>query len=222
VARILVVEDDVGVASYLLAALAEAGFQADHCAEGTAAVQQASGYDLLLLDVMLPGMTGLEICRQLRGQGHSLPILLITARDRLEDKVSGLDAGADDYLIKPFQLAELLARVRALLRRAPRSELAVFQVADLSLDPGSRQVHRGGREVRLSSTEFALLEVLMRNRGRVMTRASLLEQVWDYDFAGQDNVLEVYISYLRGKLDKGQDIKLIHTIRGVGYRMDAS
>jgi len=215
------VEDDVGVASYLLAALAEAGFQADHCAEGSAAVQQASAYDLLLLDVMLPGLTGLEICRQLRGQGHSLPILLITARDRLEDKVSGLDAGADDYLIKPFQLAELLARVRALLRRAPRSELAVFQVADLSLDPGSRQVHRGGREVRLSSTEFALLEVLMRNRGRVMTRASLLEQVWDYDFAGQDNVLEVYISYLRGKLDKGQPTKLIHTVRGVGYRMDA-
>lgn len=129
-------------------------------------MQQASAYNLLLLDVMMPGLTGLEVCRQLRGQGHSLPILLITARDRLEDKVSGLDAGADDSLIKPFQLAELLARVRALLHRAPRSELAVFQVADLSLDPGSGQDHRGGREVRLSSTEFALLEVLMRNRGQ--------------------------------------------------------
>lgn len=220
-ARILVVEDDPGVASYIVAALGEAGYQADHCADGRSGAEQAAGYDLLLLDVTLPKMTGLEVCGHLRGQGHTLPILLITARDRLEDKVAGLDAGADDYLVKPFQLAELLARVRALLRRAPRSELPVLQVADLTLDPSSRQVHRGERVIRLSSTEFALLEVLMRNQGRVMTRTSLLEQVWDYNFSGQDNVLEVYISYLRSKLDKGESVKLIHTVRGVGYRMEA-
>lgn len=219
-ARILIVEDDAGVASYLVAALREAGYQADHCGNGADSLGQAPGYDLLLLDVMLPGMTGLEVCRQLRGQGHSTPILLITARDRLEDKVAGLDAGADDYLVKPFQLAELLARVRALLRRTPRTELTVYQVGDLELDPATRQVKRAGRAIRLSSTEFALLEVLMRNRGRVMTRATLLEQVWDYDFTGQDNVLEVYVSYLRGKIDKGEDVKLIHTVRGVGYRLD--
>lgn len=221
-ARILIVEDDAGVSSYLLAALREAGYQVDHCADGPSSLGQAPAYDLLLLDVMLPGLDGLEVCRQLRGQGHSTPILLITARDRLEDKVAGLDAGADDYLIKPFQLAELLARVRALLRRTPRSELTLFQVADLELDPATRQVRRNNRNLRLSSTEFALLEVLMRNRGRVMTRATLLEQVWDYDFAGQDNVLEVYISYLRGKIDKGEAVKLIHTVRGVGYRLDVT
>jgi DNA-binding response OmpR family regulator len=221
-ARILIVEDDAGVSSYLLAALREAGYQADHCAEGSSAMSQAPGYDLLLLDVMLPGLDGLEVCRQLRGQGHATPILLITARDRLEDKVAGLDAGADDYLVKPFQLAELLARVRALLRRTPRSELTLFQVGDLELDPATRQVRRNNRKLRLSSTEFALLEVLMRNRGRVMTRATLLEQVWDYDFAGQDNVLEVYISYLRSKIDKGEAVKLIHTVRGVGYRLDVT
>lgn len=220
--RILITEDDAGVASYLLAALQEAGYQADHCGEGSSSLTLAPNYDLLLLDVMLPGIDGLEVCRQLRGLGHPLPILLITARDRLEDKVAGLDAGADDYLIKPFQLAELLARVRALLRRTPRSELTVYQVEDLELDPSSRQVRRGKRNLRLSSTEFALLEVLMRNRGRVMTRATLMEQVWDYDFAGQDSVLEVYISYLRSKIDKGEAVKLIHTVRGIGYRLDAS
>ena len=148
-------------------------------------------------------------------------MLLITARDSLEDKIAGLDAGGDDYIVKPFQLSELLARVRALLRRGPPLHAPVLQVSDLVLDPASRRATRGGSPINLSATEYALLEFLMRNTGRVLTRSTLIEQVWHYDFDGRDSVLDVYISYLRAKLDKGYDRKLIHTVRGVGYRLDA-
>lgn len=219
--RILVVEDDPVIASCLEIGLEQAGFETEHHTDGAAALRLASRYDLLLLDLMLPDISGLEVCRQLRADGHAGPILLVSACRSLEERVACLDAGADDYLIKPFPTVELLARVRALLRRNLRSESVVFQVGDLYLNPYSRQVRRNQRDIRLSLTEFSLLEVLVRNHGQVMTRSSLLKHVWDYDFAGQDNVLEVYISYLRTKVDKGEAQKLIHTVRGVGYRLEA-
>ncbi|MBN9417103.1 hypothetical protein ABS71_11205 [bacterium SCN 62-11] len=219
--RILVVEDDPVIASCLEIGLTEAGYETDHYTGGADALRLANRYDLLLLDLMLPDVSGLEVCRRLRDEGHPGPILLVSACRSLEERVACLDAGADDYLIKPFPTVELLARVRALLRRNSRQESATFQVGDLQLNPYSRQVRRNQREIRLSLTEFTLLEVLVRNRGQVMSRAALLKQVWDYDFAGQDNVLEVYISYLRSKVDKGEAQKLIHTVRGVGYRLEA-
>lgn len=219
--RILVVEDDPVIANCLEIGLHEAGYETDHYTEGADALRLANRYDLLLLDLMLPDVSGMEVCRRLRGEGHAGPILLVSACRSVEERVACLDAGADDYLIKPFPTVELQARVRALLRRNQRSESSAFQVGDLHLNPYSRQVRRNGREIRLSLTEFSLLEVLVRNQGQVMTRSTLLKQVWDYDFAGQDNVLEVYISYLRGKVDKGETRKLIHTVRGVGYRLEA-
>jgi len=169
---------------------------------------------------MLPGQSGQEVCRQLRGAGCRVPILMVTAKDRLEDKVACLDAGADDYLVKPFQLAELLARIRALLRRPHQLDMPVYQAGDLRLDPSTRKVQRGERTINLSSTEYSLLESLLRHAGKVVTRSTLLGEVWDYDFQGQDNVLDVYISYLRSKIDKGEVHKLIQTVRGVGYRLE--
>jgi DNA-binding response OmpR family regulator len=167
---------------------------------------------------MLPGMDGFTVCRRLRAAQVMTPILIITARDTLEDKLAGLDGGADDYIVKPFQVAELLARMRALLRRGSSSP-AILQVADLTLDPATRQAMRGGKAIALSGTEYALLEYLMRNAGRVLTRSMILDHVWQYDFDGNDNVLDVYISYLRRKIDKGHTQPLIHTLRGVGYKM---
>lgn len=218
--NLLVAEDDTSVARFLRQALREAGYVTEWAADGHTALQHAlSGdFDLLLLDVMLPGIDGLTICDQVRGRGIATPILILTARDALEDKIEGLDRGADDYLPKPFQVGELLARVRALLRRrhVPIGEL---KLGDLALDPASRSAERGGRKINLSATEYSLLEYLMRNKGRVLTRAMILEHVWQYDFEGNDNILDVYISYLRGKIDRGQPTRLIHTVRGVGYRM---
>ena len=177
-------------------------------------------FDLILLDVMLPRMDGFAVCRQLRVGGIQTPILLITARDAIDDKIKGLDSGADDYLVKPFQVGELLARMRALLRRVA-SVPTTLQIGDLVLDPATRRAMRGAKAIALSSTEYALLEFLMRNTGRVLTRAQILEHVWQYDFEGNDNVLDVYISYLRGKIDKGRS-PLIHTVRGVGFRMEVA
>ncbi len=220
--RILIVEDDESVARFLQQALEESGYQVERCGDGRTALEMAAGcFDLILLDVMLPALDGLEVCRRLRQTRVASPVLLITARDSLEDKIAGLDAGGDDYIVKPFQLSELLARVRALLRRGPPLHAPVLQVSDLVLDPASRRATRGGSPINLSATEYALLEFLMRNTGRVLTRSTLIEQVWHYDFDGRDSVLDVYISYLRAKLDKGYDRKLIHTVRGVGYRLDA-
>ncbi len=218
--NVLVVEDDESVARFLGQALSEAGYAVESVADGLTGLERARslGYDLILLDVMLPGMNGLEVCRRLRSANISTPILIITAKDTLQDRVDGLDSGADDYIVKPFQLAELLARARALLRRAV-SAPTVLRVADLTLDPASRRAIRAGKTVSLSATEYALLEYLMRNVDRVLTRSMILEHVWQYDFGGSDNVLDVYISYLRGKIDRGQTPTLIHTVRGVGFRL---
>ncbi len=219
--NILIVEDDASVARFLKQTVEEAGFVTSVVGDGNLALEAALSrpYDLLLLDVMLPEINGFEVCRRLRAAYIRTPILLMTARDALKDKIEGLDSGADDYLVKPFQIGELLARVRALLRRSgtPHTPL---RISDLTLDPASRKVTRAGKTVSLSATEHTLLEYLMRNAGRVLTRAQILDHVWEYDFDGNDNVLDVYISYLRNKIDRGHAVPLIHTIRGIGYRLD--
>ncbi len=216
--NLLIVEDNESVASFLKQATVEAGYAPQLVEDGLDALEMArvGDFDLILLDVMVPRMDGFEICRRLRTANVATPILIITARDLLDDKVKGLDSGADDYIVKPFQVAELLARVRALLRRGASSPV-VLRVGDLSLDPVSRQVTRAGNSISLSATEYTLLDYLMRNAGRVLTRSMLLEHVWQYDFGGNDNVLDVYISYLRRKIDRGYTPPLIHTVRGVGY-----
>ncbi len=202
--------------------MAEAGYSPQVACDGVEALAAATsvGFDLILLDVMIPRVDGFEVCRRIRAAKVVTPVLIITARDALEDKVEGLDSGADDYIVKPFQIAELLARARALLRRGSSSP-AVLRVGDLSLDPATRLASRGGRTINLSATEYSLLEYLMRNAGRVMTRSMIMEHVWEYDFGRNDNVLDVYISCLRNKIDRGHPQGLIHTVRGVGYRMHA-
>lgn len=216
--NILIVEDNHSVARFLLQAITEAGYSAQVAGDGAAALHVAKTLelDLILLDVMLPGVDGFEVCRQLRAARVATPILMITARDTLEDKVEGLDSGADDYIAKPFQTAELLARVRAMLRRAAPSP-AILSVADLTLDPALRRASRAGKTILLSATEYALLEYLMRNAGRVLTRSMILEHVWEYNFEGNDNVLDVYVSRLRSKIDKGHSPPLLHTARRTGY-----
>ena len=217
--KILIVEDNASVAGFLEQASEEAGYQVRRIGDGSEALNlvQPGSFDLILLDVMLPGLNGFELTQFWRQSGVVTPILIITARDALEDKLLGLDAGADDYIVKPFQIAELLARMRALLRRgAPPPQL--LQVRDLELDPATRQARRAGQPVSLSATEYAVLEHLMRNPGRVVSRNALLQHVWQYDFGGNDNVLDVYISYLRRKIDKGRD-PLIQTVRGLGFRL---
>ncbi len=218
---ILIVEDDASVARFLQQATTEAGYATEIVANGLVALQIArtKPFDVILLDVMLPGLDGFTVCRRLRAAQVNTPILIITARDSLEDKLAGLDGGADDYIVKPFKMAELLARVRALVRRSLTAS-ALLQVADLTLDPGTRQASRGGRPIALSSTEYVLLEYLMRNAGCVLTRHDILDHVWQYDFEGKDNVLNVYISYLRRKIDNSGASPLIQTIRGVGFKME--
>ncbi len=224
--RVLVVEDDPGIRDSLRRSLAFNGFDvitADDGPSGLAAATSSDGPDAILLDVMLPGMDGLEICRRLRAAGDDVPILMLTARDDVSDRVAGLDAGADDYLPKPFALEELLARVRALLRRS-RVEPAgaeesgdVLRFADLALDRGTREVFRGERRIRLTRTEFALLETLMLRPRRVLGRSLILEEVWGYDFPTTANSLEVYVGYLRRKTEEAEEPRLVHTVRGVGY-----
>jgi DNA-binding response OmpR family regulator len=219
--NVLLVEDDSSVARFVVQALTEAGYSTHVLSSGTDALREARirAYDLILLDVMIPGMNGFEVCRTLRAENVRAPILFMTARDTLEDKIEGLDSGADDYVVKPFQIAELLARMRALLRRGASSP-AVLKVNGLTLDPATRKAARNEKTVVLSATEFSLLEYLMRNAGRVLTRSAILEHVWQYDFEGNDNVLDVYISYLRGKIDRGPVRPLIHTVRGTGYCLE--
>lgn len=220
--KVLIVEDNEAVARLLKQATEEAGYAPQVVGDGLEAVARAlrEPFDLLLLDVMLPSLDGFSVCRRLREERVASPILMITARDAIEDKIAGLDAGADDYIVKPFVVAELLARMRALLRRG-QSTSPTLQVADLTLDPATRKAARGGKSVSLSTTEYALLEYMMRHSGRVLTRSTILDHVWQYDFGGTDNVLDVYIGYLRQKLDKGHPQRLIHTVRGVGFRLGA-
>jgi two-component system response regulator MprA len=221
--RILVVDDDRAVRESLRRSLAFNGYQVDLATDGQAALTAVTTTrpDALVLDVMMPRLDGLEVCRRLRSTGDDLPILVLTARDAVSDRVAGLDAGADDYLPKPFALEELLARLRALLRRRTEPENAPaappLSFADLSLDPDTRDVRRGEREISLTRTEFALLELLLANPRRVLTRSRILEDVWGYDFPTTGNALEVYIGYLRRKTESENEPRLIHTVRGVGY-----
>jgi heavy metal response regulator len=216
---ILVVEDERKVAAFLRKGLQEEGYAVDVAYDGEEALLlgRVNQYDLIILDIMLPGKDGIEVLRELRAQRISTPVLMLTARDSLEDKVQGLDSGADDYLTKPFAFAELLARIRALLRRGKPESSVRLTAADLVLDPATREVQRAGEPIELTSREYALLEYLLRNKGRVLTRSMILEHVWGYRFDPGTNIVDVYISYLRNKIDRGFDRKLIHTVRGVGY-----
>jgi two-component system, OmpR family, response regulator len=219
--RALVVEDEVKMAALIRRGLVEEGYAADVARTGEEALwmARATPYDAIVLDVMLPGRDGLEVCRSLRESGVWSPILMLTARDGVEDKVSGLDSGADDYLSKPFSFAELLARLRALTRRGPSERPAVLEVGTLRLDPATRQAWRGEAEVDLSAKEFALLETFMRNPGDVLTRLDLLEHAWDYGYENRSNVVDVYVRYLRAKIDRPFGVDSIETVRGVGYRL---
>lgn len=217
--RILLVEDDKKVASFIRKGLEEEGYAVDVAADGEAGLFMGLDllHDLIILDVMLPKKPGFQVLRELRQAKVATPVLMLTARDTVEDKVQGLDAGADDYLTKPFVFAELLARVRALLRRRAEARSPRLQVADLVLDPATRSVTRDGQPITLTNREFALLEYLMRNAGRVLTRTAITEHVWDYDFDSGTNVIDVYVNYLRKKIDAGHEPKLLHTVRGAGY-----
>ena len=221
--RILVVEDEAIAAAVLARGLREHSYAVDVVADGRAALEQlaTSDYDLLLLDVMLPGMSGLELCHRLRAGGATLPILMLTARGGPDERVEGLDAGADDYLPKPYHFPELLARVRALLRRGPVLAPSERTVADLSIDTRARRVERAGRPVSLTSKEYALLEYLASRQGEVVGRADIAEHVWDDSFDPMSNLIEVYIQRLRRKIDDGHARKLIHTRRGAGYVLEA-
>ncbi len=217
--KILIVEDEEQIASFLRRGLAYEGYEVETAADGTSALAKARDArpDLVVLDLMLPGMDGLEVCRRLRTAHSSLPILILTARDSVSDRVQGLDAGSDDYMVKPFALAELLARVRALLRRAGPGEPEVLQFADLKLDTGTRQVYRAETRIELTSKEFDLLELFLRHPKQVLTRETIYDRVWGYDFGGESNIIEVYIRYLRQKLESDARSRLLFTVRGVGY-----
>jgi two-component system, OmpR family, response regulator len=221
--RVLVVEDERKLGELLRRGLGEEGYAADLADRGEEALwmAQAVSYDAIVLDVMLPGADGFEICRRMRGNGVWSPVLMLTARDAVDDRVSGLDAGADDYLAKPFAFEELLARLRALTRRAPAERPPVLEVGDLRLDPAAHKAWRGDQELGLSAKEFALLELLMRRSGLTLSRTQLLDGAWDMAFESRSNVIDVYIRYLREKIDRPFGRDSIETIRGVGYRLRA-
>jgi two-component system, OmpR family, response regulator len=219
--RVLVVEDDVKMAAAIRRGLRFEGVVVDLATGGEEGIRRvgATEYDAVLLDVMLPDIDGFETCRRLRRQGVWVPILMLTARDAVEDRVRGLDTGADDYLTKPFSLAELLARLRALARRGPVERPVVLEVGDLRLDPATHEVWRGDERIELSAREFALLEAFMRRPGRVLTQLQLLEAAWDLGYEQRSNVVEVYVRYLREKIDRPFGVASIETVRGVGYRL---
>ena len=218
-AHILVVDDDRHITEVLRRALAYDGYTVEVALRGDEALNKVIERppDLVVLDRMLPGIDGLEVCRRLRAAGNQVPILMLTAKDSIPDRVAGLDTGADDYLVKPMQLDELQARVRALLRRRNPEQAEVLRFADLELDTGSRLARRADREFALSTTEYELLQLFLRRPRQVLTRDVIMERVWGYDFEGESNVLEVYIGYLRTKLEAKGESRLIHTIRGAGY-----
>jgi two-component system OmpR family response regulator len=219
--RVLVVEDELKLASLLRRGLREEGLAADVAVTGEDALwmAQATDYDAIVLDVMLPGADGIETCRRLRREGVWSPVLMLTARDAVEDRVAGLDGGADDYLTKPFSFAELLARLRALTRRGPVERPVVLEAGGLRLDPAGRRVWRGETEIALSAKEFALLETFMSRPGQVLSRYQLLEHVWDFDYENRSNVVDVYVRYLREKVDRPFGLQTIETVRGAGYRL---
>lgn len=221
--RILLVEDEPDVARLLAKGLRERSYAVDVAADGEVALYQAqiNEYDLLILDVMLPRKGGLEVCRELRAAGVIVPVLMLTARDAVQDRIAGLDSGADDYLIKPFDFHELLARVRALLRRGHALKPSIIEIANLVIDTRAHQVKRVGVSVSLTAKEYALLEYLARRAGEVVTRAEIAEHVWDENFDPFSNLIEVYIQRLRRKIDDGQEQKLIRTLRGEGYLLTA-
>ncbi|MBV9494179.1 MAG: response regulator transcription factor [Acidobacteria bacterium] len=221
--RLLVVEDDPDMARFIIRGLTEQSYAVDAVTTGSAAIEQASSapYDAIVLDIMIPAPDGLEVCRRLRGNGVDAPILMLTARDAVRDRVEGLDAGADDYLVKPFEFAELLARVRALLRRRGAPHHPLIEIADLRIDTRSRRVRRGPTELTLTTKEYALLEYLAVNVGRVMGREEISEHVWNEAFDPFSNLIEVYIGRLRRLVDRDGTPKLIHTVRGAGYILEA-
>ncbi len=221
--RILVVEDERRIAAFIKRGLEEERYAVDVAYDGEEALDWTAvvDYDLIVLDVLLPKKDGIQVCRELRTQGNQVPILMLTARDAIEDRVRGLDSGADDYLVKPFAFQELLARIRALLRRSGEVKTTRLQVGDLVLDTITHRATRGGRVIELTAREYALLELLMRHPGQVLTRTQIAEHVWNYDFLTTSNVVDVYIRYLRRKIDKGAEVKLLQTMRGVGYKIEA-
>ncbi len=219
--RALVVDDEANLAELLSTALRYEGWQVEHALTGQAAIKQAKAMDpdVILLDVMLPDLSGLDVLRRIRATHPHVPVLFLTAKDAVEDRIAGLTAGGDDYVTKPFSLEEVVARLRALLRRAgavSEREEAVLVVGDLRMDEDSHEVSRGGVDIRLTATEFELLRYFMRNPKRVLSKAQILDRVWQYDFGGQANIVELYVSYLRRKIDKGR-APMLHTLRGVGY-----
>ncbi len=225
VMKVLVVDDEPAVRDSLRRALQLEGYEVELAGDGLEALERLTaenGVDAVLLDVSMPRLDGLETCRRLRRDGNALPVLMLTARDAVSDRVAGLDAGADDYVVKPFALEELLARLRALLRRVSPAEADVLRFVDLTLDPGTRQVERGGDPIELTRTEFALLELFLLNPRQVLTRSVIFERVWGYDFGFGSNSLDVYIGYLRRKTEQGGKPRLIQTIRGVGYALRES
>lgn len=219
--HVLVVEDEVKMAALLHRGLSEQGLSVDvaHTGEMAETMAGVNSYDAIVLDVLLPGMDGFETCRRLRVSGVWTPVLMLTARGALADRVAGLDGGADDFLTKPFSFAELLARLRALVRRGQAERPTILEAGDLRLNPATRQVWRGQAEIALSTKEFTLLELFMRNLGNVLTRTQLLEQAWEYDFQHRSNVIEVYVRYLRRKIDYPFGVASLETVRGAGYRL---
>ena len=221
--RLLVVEDEIHLLDIIKKRLQKEHYSVDACQDGQEALDyiEVTAYDAIVLDIMLPGISGLEILKSMRAAGNSTPVLLLTAKDSIQDRVNGLDIGADDYLVKPFAFEELLARIRVMIRRQTSGEVSgevnVLEAADLELDTKSHQVRRAGRLIELSSREYAVLEYMIRNQGTVLSRRNIEEHVWNYDYMGGSNMIDVYIRYLRRKLDDGFDQKLIHTVRGSGY-----
>ena len=217
--RVLLVEDELRLAQIIEKGLADEAFSVETVHDGEQALERAAQttYDLIILDLMLPGIDGWTVCRKLRAQGHETPILILSARGQVEDRVRGLELGADDFLTKPFAFSELSARIRALIRRRQPGQFLLLQVADLTLDPISRIVKRGDRRVDLSQKEYALLDYLMRHAGQVVTRAMIAERMWDFNFDRLTNVIDVYISHLRNKIEHGSEPRLIHAVRGAGY-----
>ncbi len=217
--RLLVAEDEKDMRNLIVRRLKEENYSVDACENGAEALDYlaCAEYDGIILDIMMPKMNGLQVLKKLRASQNPTPVLLLTARERIEDRVEGLDLGADDYMVKPFAFEELLARIRVMLRKQSGGVSNEYRLADLTVDTASRKVYRGGREISLSAKEFSVLEYMIMNAGIVLSREKLEQHIWNYDFAGGSNVIDVYIRYLRKKIDDGYENKLIHTVRGAGY-----